>query len=179
MPRVAKRRHPASWFHDLHIRALGRAEDGVHYCVVLVLMAVATIVLYHTTYELITSHQPVAQAATTAVNGVLFAIIIMEVMRTVMAHFERGGLQLPAIPDHRDHQRCAGDPFRWCAPFASKPGYGRREWHRHLALMELAVNGAVVFGLAASLVLIRRLAAWARRAQESTSNSLRRRCGGH
>ena len=59
----------------------------------LVLMIVAVVVLYHTTYDMATTRQPFAQAATTAVNGVLFAIIIMEVMRTVMAHFDRGGLQ--------------------------------------------------------------------------------------
>lgn len=77
-----------------HIGVIRICEDLVHYTVALVLLAVAGIVLYHTAYDLAASHQPFAAAATTAVNGVLFAIIVIEVMRTVVAHFERGGLQL-------------------------------------------------------------------------------------
>jgi uncharacterized membrane protein (DUF373 family) len=81
-------------FRQAHIGAVGIAEDAIHYGVALVLMVVAAVVLYRTTDQLVSTHEAFDQAATTAVNGVLFAIIIMEVMRTVMAHFDRGGLQL-------------------------------------------------------------------------------------
>jgi Phosphate-starvation-inducible E family len=73
---------------------LGWAEDFVHFAVAVVLLAVALMVLYRTAYDLATTGPPFATAATSAVNGVLFAIIVMEVMRTVVSHFETGGLQL-------------------------------------------------------------------------------------
>jgi uncharacterized membrane protein (DUF373 family) len=134
------------------------AEDLVHYCVAIVLVAVAGAVLYRTTYDLAMTSAPFAQAATTAVNGVLFAIIIMEVMRTVLAHFDRGGLQL--------------QPFLIIGIISAVREILSVGVHLslqdtdqsgalatiHLALQELAVNGAVVLGLAAALVLIRRFA---------------------
>jgi uncharacterized membrane protein (DUF373 family) len=141
-----------------HIGLVRLADDLIHYGVASVLVVVAAVVLYHTTYDLAITRQPFAAAATTAVNGVLFAIIIMEVMRTVMAHFDRAGLQLQpfliigiisavrevlSVGAHLSLQSSGGE--------ASSATV-------HLALVELAVNGAVVVGLAAALVLIRRLA---------------------
>jgi len=140
----------------LPVGVVEAAEDAVHYCVVIVLMGVAVVVLFHTTYDLLATRQPTAQAATAAVNGVLFAIIIMEVMRTVMAHFERGGLQLQPfliigiISAVREILSVG-------AHLSLQAGAQNGQAVR-LALLELAVNGAVVVGLAASLVLIRRLA---------------------
>jgi hypothetical protein len=64
-------------------------EDLVHYVVALVLLGIAVFVSFKTVHDLIVTHQGYAQAATTAVNGVLIAIIVLEVMRTVMAHFDR------------------------------------------------------------------------------------------
>jgi uncharacterized membrane protein (DUF373 family) len=58
------------------------------------LIAAAAVVLYHTAVDFANSKQSFDVAATTAVNNVLFTIIVIEVMRTVVAHFERGGLQL-------------------------------------------------------------------------------------
>jgi uncharacterized membrane protein (DUF373 family) len=155
-------RHPSvrRWlgFRQVHIGAVGLAEDVIHYGVAVVLMGVAAIVLYRTTYTLITTSEPFDQAATTAVNGVLFAIIIMEVMRTVMAHFDRGGLQLQPfliigiISAVREilsvgaHLSLAGSTRSDVASTV------------RLALLELAVNAGVVVGLALALVLIRRLA---------------------
>ncbi len=104
-PSPSNRRQPAGERLDalLRERLFGRAphigvirigEDLIHYVVALVLLAVAGIVLFRSAYDLATSNQAFAAAATTALNGVLFAIIVLEVMRTVIAHFERGGLQL-------------------------------------------------------------------------------------
>ncbi len=140
------------------LSAVTAADDIVHYGVAIVLVAVAGVVLCHTIYDLTRTSAPFAQAATTAVNGVLFAIIVMEVMRTVMAHFDRGGLKLQPflvigiISAVREilsvgaHLSLEG------------AGQGGNVSTVHLALMELAVNGALVLGLAAALVLIRRLA---------------------
>lgn len=133
-------------------------EDLIHYAVALVLITAAGVVLYHTAIEFVTSSQPFAVAATTAVNNVLFAIIVIEVMRTVVAHFERGGLQLQpfliigiisavreilTVGARLSLQGSVHEPSSAVV---------------HNALLELGVNAAVVVGLALSLVLIRRLA---------------------
>lgn len=68
-------------------------EVLVHYAIVVVLLGIARFVIFKTVHDLIVTHESYAQAAVTAVNGVLIAIIVLEVMRTVMAHFDRAGLQ--------------------------------------------------------------------------------------
>jgi uncharacterized membrane protein (DUF373 family) len=141
-----------------HIGVIRIGEDLIHYAVALLLLAVAGIVLYHTAYDLATTKEKFAAAATTSVNGVLFAIIVIEVMRTVVAHFERGGLQLQpfliigiisavreilTVGARLSLQGAAHEPSTTVV---------------HNALLELGVNAAVVVGLALALVLIRRLA---------------------
>jgi uncharacterized membrane protein (DUF373 family) len=135
-----------------HIGIIRIAEDLIHYTVALVLVAIAGIVLYRTAYDLAKSDQPFAEAATTAVNGVLFAIIVVEVMRTVVAHFDKAGLQL--------------QPFLIIGIISAVRGIltiGARlslqgTVRIHDALLELGVDAAVVLSLAFSLVLIRRFA---------------------
>ena len=139
-----------------HVGLVGVAEDLMHYGVAVVLMIVAGVVLYKTTYDLATTTQPVAAAATTAVNGVLFAIIIMEVMRTVMAHFDRGGLQLQ--PFLIIGIISAVREILSVGAHLSLQNTEHADATVHLALLELAVNAGVVVGLAAGLVLVRRLA---------------------
>jgi uncharacterized membrane protein (DUF373 family) len=141
-----------------HIGVIRISEDLVHYAVALVLLAVAAVVLYNTAVDFVTSRQPFAVAATTAVNNVLFAIIVIEVMRTVVAHFERGGLQLQpfliigiisavreilTVGARLSLQGSVHEPSSTVV---------------NNALFELGVNAAVVVGLAISLVLVRRLA---------------------
>ena len=139
----------------LQLGLIGLAEDIVHYAVALVLVGVAALVLYDTTRSLITAHQDLAAAATGAVNGVLFAIIVLEVMRTVIAHFDRAGLQLQPfliigiISAVREILTVGARLSLLKEP----AGHVVRT-----ALLELGVNAAVVVGLAAALVLIRRLA---------------------
>jgi uncharacterized membrane protein (DUF373 family) len=137
-----------------HIGVIRIGEDLIHYAVALVLIAVAAIVLYHTAYDLATTKKKFDDAATIAVNGVLFAIIVIEVMRTVVAHFERGGLQL--------------QPFLIIGIISAVREIltvgARLSLHEptprvvRTALLELGVNAGVVVGLALALVLIRRLA---------------------
>jgi uncharacterized membrane protein (DUF373 family) len=104
----------------------------------------------------VTTRQAFPQAATTAVNGVLFAIIIMEVMRTVLAHFERGGLQLQ--PFLIIGIISAVREILSVGAHLSLQGSGEGGMATiHLALLELAVNGGLVLGLVASLVLVCRL----------------------
>jgi uncharacterized membrane protein (DUF373 family) len=140
-----------------HIGLIRIAEDLIHYAVALVLLAVAGFVLYHTAYDLITRDEAFAAAAATAVNGVLFAIIVIEVMRTVVAHFERGGLQLQPFLIIGIISAVRG--ILTVGARLSLQGSVREPATTvHDALLELGVNAAVVVGLAVSLVLIRRLA---------------------
>jgi uncharacterized membrane protein (DUF373 family) len=134
------------------------ANSALHYAVALVLLAIAIIVLWHTVSDLAGSRQAFVSAATTALNGVLFTIIILEVMRTVVEHLQHGGVQL--------------QPFLVIGTISavrSILAVGARlslEGAQHqpsqsvvrTALVELAVNAAVVLGLAVALALVRRVA---------------------
>jgi uncharacterized membrane protein (DUF373 family) len=141
-----------------HIGLIRLAEDLIHYVVALTLLASAGIVLYHGAAELIESEEPFAVAATSALNNVLFALIVIEVMRTVVAHFDEGGLQLQpfliigiisavreilTVGARLSLQGSVHEPGKIVV---------------HDALLELGVNAAVVVGLSLSLVLVRRLA---------------------
>jgi uncharacterized membrane protein (DUF373 family) len=138
-----------------HIGIIRIGEDLIHYAVAVVLVAAAGVVLYHTAYDFVNSKQDFAVAATTAVNNVLFAIIVIEVMRTVVAHFDRGGLQLQpfliiGIISAVREILTVGARLSLQSTLPSSAV--------HSALLELGVNAAVVVGLALSLVLIRRWA---------------------
>jgi uncharacterized membrane protein (DUF373 family) len=73
---------------------LSTLEDLVYLGVALVLLGVAIAALYQTVQSLVTSHQSFATSVTTAVNGVLFVVIVLEVFRTLLAHMSGGGFQL-------------------------------------------------------------------------------------
>jgi len=70
------------------LRLVGLAEDAVHYLVTLLLFGVAAVVLYRTGRALFDSQLPFPENVPTVVNGALFVVIVMEVLRTVVAHFE-------------------------------------------------------------------------------------------
>ncbi len=75
------------------LRLVGLVEDAVHYLVTLLLFGGAA-VLYRTGRALFDSQLPFPENVTTVVNGALFVVIVMEVLRTVVAHFEHTGFQL-------------------------------------------------------------------------------------
>jgi uncharacterized membrane protein (DUF373 family) len=141
-----------------YLTILTAANFALHYAVAVVLLAIAIIVLWHAVYDLITSDQAFVSAATTALNGVLFTIILLEVMRTVVAHLQEGGVQLQpflvigtisavrsilAVGARLSLEGTQHEPSRSVV---------------HTALLELAVNAGVVVGLALALVLVRRVA---------------------
>lgn len=142
---------------EAQTKVLTRAEGFVHCTVEFVLMTVVLAVLGHTVYELISTPESVAQAAATAVNGVLFAVIIMEIKVTVMAHFERGGLQpqpfliIGIISGVREMLSVGVRLSLQGSGQAATAGVV------HLEMLELAVNGGLVLGLALALALLRGL----------------------
>ena len=135
------------------LRAVGYLEDAVHYLVVVLLFGVAGIVLYRTTDTLLNSHDPFPGNVTTVINGALFVIIVMEVLRTVVAHFEKTGFQLQ--PFLIIGIISATREILSVGARLSLQGEGSTG-ALHAALLELAVNSAVVLGLATALVLVRR-----------------------
>jgi uncharacterized membrane protein (DUF373 family) len=136
---------------------LTMADAVMHFIAALVLIAVAVIVLWHGAAQLATSEQPLLTATTTAVNAVLFTIIILEVVRTIATHLRYGGFQLrpfliigtisairsilavgARLSLEGTHLQPSGSVIR-------------------TALLELGVNAAVVVALALALVMLSRL----------------------
>lgn len=141
-----------------HINFLSLVDRVLNFAVAAVLLAVAAIVLWHTVYELATSRQHFVTATTTAVNGVLFTIIILEVLRTVLEHLKHGGVQLQ--PFLIIGTISAVRSILAVGARLSLEGTPQQPSRStiHVALLELGVNAAVVLSLAAALVLVRRYA---------------------
>jgi uncharacterized membrane protein (DUF373 family) len=139
-----------------YLAPLSLANLVLHYAVAVVLLAIATIVLWHSASDLVNSRQAFPSAATAALNGVLFTIIILEVMRTVVAHLEDAGIQLQpflligTISAVRSILAVGARLSLQGTQHEPSPALIRN------ALLELGVNAAVVVGLALALVLIRR-----------------------
>jgi uncharacterized membrane protein (DUF373 family) len=142
----------------VYLAPLVLANMVLHYAIAVLLLAVAAVVLWRATRDLVDSRQPLVTATTTALNAVLFAIIVLEVMRTVLAHLQDAGLQL--------------QPFLIIGTISavrSILAVGARlslQGTEHepstslidASLRELAVNAAVVLALAGALALVRRVA---------------------
>ena len=88
-PGGARRRHGR-----LALLVVGEAEDLIHYLIAGLLLAIAGYVVYRTATDLLRSASPFSERVTAAVNDVLFVIIVLELLRTVVAHFETDELQL-------------------------------------------------------------------------------------
>ncbi|MCW3033270.1 MAG: hypothetical protein QOK19_2506 [Solirubrobacteraceae bacterium] len=145
-------------FRRAYLAPLVLANMILHYAIAVLLLVVAAIVLWRAARDLADSTQPIVTATTTALNAVLFAIIILEVMRTVLAHLQDAGLQLQpfliigtisavrsilAVGARLSLQGTEHEPSTSMI---------------HTALRELAVNAAVVLALAVALTLVRRVA---------------------
>lgn len=133
---------------------LAKAEDAVHYLVALVLLCIAAVVLVRTVADFATASQPFAQRVTGATNGVLFVIIVMEILRTVVSHFQEGGFQLMpflviGIISAVRHILTVGAQLSLGGSEGSTGAFRRTE-------VELGVNAAVVLALVVGLVLVRR-----------------------
>jgi uncharacterized membrane protein (DUF373 family) len=85
---------PLSPVHDRAVLVLSLIEDLAHYAVALLLVGLAGIVLYNTTTNLLQPSHDYATRVIDGINGVLFVIIVMELLHTIVAHFKHGGFQL-------------------------------------------------------------------------------------
>ena len=132
---------------------MSAAEDAMHYAVAVFLLCVGAVVLVHSAGDFVNSHESFPERITAGVNGMLFVIIVMEILRTVLAHFDDAGLQLKpfliiGIISAVRHILTVG------AQISLGAGAAEREF-RH-AQIELGINAAVVIALVVGLVLIRR-----------------------
>jgi uncharacterized membrane protein (DUF373 family) len=129
------------------------AEDLVHYAIAALLLVIAGYVVYETISEFLGSGHPFATRVTGAINGVLFVIIVLELLRTALAHFETSTLQLEpfliiGIISAVRHILTIGARLRL-------QGEGTAVAFEH-SQIELGVETAVVVGLSVGLLLVRR-----------------------
>jgi len=128
-------------------------EDVVHYIIAGLLLAIAAVVLYRTAADFLSPGHQFPVRITAAINGVLFVIIVLELLRTVLAHFETSELQLQpfliiGVISSVRHILTIGARL-------TLQGEGTAEGFRH-SQIELGVEAGVVLALAVGLILIRR-----------------------
>ncbi len=132
------------------LTVLSTVEDLVYLGVALVLVGVAVASLEQTVQSLLTTHQSFTTAVTSAVNGVLFVVIVLEVFRTLLAHLAGGGFQLRpfliiGIISVVRHILLVGAP----AVTSSSTAFTHTQ-------IDLAVNAGVALVLVIALVLLHR-----------------------
>jgi uncharacterized membrane protein (DUF373 family) len=86
---------PEVWAGHKHaVKLIGATEDLVHYIVIAVLLLLTGMALYQTGSSLVQHGQNIGTRVINGLNGVLFVVIVLELMSTVVAHFSHGGFQL-------------------------------------------------------------------------------------
>jgi uncharacterized membrane protein (DUF373 family) len=133
--------------------AVDRLETLFHYVVACVLFVIAAIVVYHTVDDLITLRHDFAVQVTTGINDVLFLVILLELLRTVVAHLETNDFQLRSfliigIISAVRHILAVGARLTLTEETSSTQ-FARSQ-------IELGVSAAVVLALALGCLLISR-----------------------
>jgi uncharacterized membrane protein (DUF373 family) len=132
---------------------IDRLEDVAHYVVALMLLAITVIVLYESAVHLIDNRHHFAVQVTQGINDVLFVVIVLELLRTVLAHLETNDFQLKSfliigIISAVRHILGVGARI-------TLTGTSTHADFVH-AQIELGVGAAVVLALAVSFLLISR-----------------------
>lgn len=78
---------------DFALHVLHLAEDLIHYLVALAMIGLAGYVLVRSVVDFL-KDQPYAARVIGGINGVLFVVIVLELLTTVLAHFHEEGFQL-------------------------------------------------------------------------------------
>jgi len=84
----------AGWKSVLTAAPLRHAVDAVQYGVAVVLLVIAIVVLIRTAASFLSSQSSYPQSLISAIDGVLIVIIVVDVLRTVLTHFEGSGFPL-------------------------------------------------------------------------------------
>jgi uncharacterized membrane protein (DUF373 family) len=137
------------------IRLVVYGENVMFMAVAVALLMIAVVVFVRGVHDIFLTpvREPFAVTITRAVNGVLFIVIVLELLRTVIARLEGGGFQLQpflviGIISASRHILTVGAQL---SLVGEQLPLGR-------TMTELAVNAGVVLVLAAALVLVRRFA---------------------
>ena len=143
--------HGSRFLPSAALHVFEHIENALYAAVAVVLVVVASVLLYRTVTDAFTSDRPFGEAITAAINGVLFVVIVLEIYRTVVAHLEGGGFQLRpflviGIISAVRHILLIGTQ--------SLSGDTAKAFYR--AQIELGVNAAVALGLVVALVLLHR-----------------------
>jgi len=131
---------------------MGWAEDGIHFVVGALLLVLAGVELVRTVVNLVQTHEAAALRTTDAINGVLFVIIVLELFKTVLAHFETSEFQLK--PFLIIGMISAVRHILTIGARLTLVGEGTVEAFRR-SQIELGVNSGVVLALAIGLLLVR------------------------
>ena len=131
---------------------LGLSEDVLHYAVAFLLLVIAVMVFYNTVHSLVKPGTTFSNRIIDGVDGVLFVIIIMELMSTVVAHFTHAGFQLKpfliiGIISAVRHILTIGARLTLAAELSAD------QFQR--SQIELGVETGVVLGLTVGLLLVR------------------------
>jgi|GEM_PF-3423731 len=93
-PVASANARPLSWQGLLEAKPLRHAVDAVQYGVALILLVIAVVVLIRTASDFLTAQSDYPQNLISAIDGVLVVIIVVDVLRTVLTHFEGSGFPL-------------------------------------------------------------------------------------
>lgn len=135
------------------LRGIQGVDDLVHVAIAVMLLALSIAVLVDTVREFFESDLNFPLAVTYAVNGVLFVVILLEILRTVIAHFTHGTFQLMpfiaiGIISAVRHILTVGSSLTL--------GQGMEHSQFNRLLLELSVNTGVSLVLVIALVLLRK-----------------------
>ena len=140
---------PLSWQGFLEAKPLRHAVDAVQYGVALVLLVIAVVVLVRTASDFLTAQSNYPQNLISAIDGVLVVIIVVDVLRTVLTHFEGSGF--PLQPFLISIISAVRDILSVSARLALQGPVSGASFER-LAI-ELGVSSGVALALAGALVL--------------------------
>jgi uncharacterized membrane protein (DUF373 family) len=135
---------------------IDRVEEVVHFIVAGLLLVIAGIVLYRAIEHLIENRGAFSIQVTQGINDLLFVVIVMELLRTVVAHLETDDFQLRpfliiGIISAVRHILTVGARLT-LAGDVSETDFSHSQ-------IELGVSAAVVLALSLGLLLISRAVA--------------------
>jgi uncharacterized membrane protein (DUF373 family) len=135
------------------VAVIDRVEEVVHYAVAALLLVIAVIVLFRTVDHLIEQRDDFPLQVINGINDLLVVVILMELLRTVIAHLETTDFQIRSflivgIISAVRHILSVGARLTLAAE-TSAEDFRRSQ-------IELGVSAAVVLGLAVSFFLISR-----------------------
>ena len=132
---------------------LGKVQDVVYYGIAVILLILGVAALARIVADFFAHHESFAERITEVVNGVLFVVIVLELLRTVLAHFQDSTFHLKpfliiGIISVVRHILTVG------AELSIQNEEGGDLFHR--SDVELGVNALVVVALVVGLVLVRK-----------------------